>query len=236
MPHLVLSRSHQRLFVVPITDEAVRSSSCRASHADQYTFPGASIPLFFRASGSLAPTLCRKGLITHFSGRSDEVSSVRPTEKYPTVHMPMSNAAHEAQDGEGHPKALLHLTLDGLLPPNQILVVNPSIRAATLISLTPNGEKHVIAQEHFSPYGMLVLVPLLQAYPHYCPYEVLHASLSSLSLDEAHKQLQDMREIAIRPVRRAINSLIVGLRALGLQVHSIRSEGYLIKARSRRRA
>jgi hypothetical protein len=83
---------------------------------------------------------------------------------------------------------------------------------------------------------MLVLVPLLQAYPHYCPYEVLHASLSSLSLDEARQQLHDIRHIAIRPVRRAINSLIAGLRALGLQVHSIRNAGYLVEARSRGRA
>jgi hypothetical protein len=148
----------------------------------------------------------------------------------------MSNAAHEAQDGESNRELLLHLTLDGLLPAHQILVVNPSIRTATLISHAPDGETQVIAQQHFSPNGMLVLVPLLQAYPHYCPYEVLLASLSSLSLDDALKQLQDIHDIAIRPVRRAINSLIVGLHALGLQVRSIRNAGYLVEARSRRRA
>jgi hypothetical protein len=147
----------------------------------------------------------------------------------------MSNAAHEAQDGESNRELLLHLTLDGLLPAHQILVVNPSIRTATLISHAPDGETQVIAQQHFSPNGMLVLVPLLQAYPHYCPYEVLLASLSSLSLDDALKQLQDIHDIAIRPVRRAINSLIVGLHALGLQVRSIRNAGYLVEARSRRR-
>jgi hypothetical protein len=146
----------------------------------------------------------------------------------------MRIAAHEAQDGEGHPEALLHLTLDGLLPANQILVVNPSIRTATLLSRTSDGENQIVAQQHFSPSGMLVLVPLLQSYPYYCPYEVLLAQLSSLSLDQARRQLQDMREIAIRPIRRAINSLIAGLRALGLQVRSIRSGGYFVEARSRR--
>jgi len=148
----------------------------------------------------------------------------------------MRNAAHEAQDGDRHRELLLHLTLDGLLPANQTLVVNPSIRTATLLSLTPEGETQIVAQEHFSPNGMLVLVPMLQAYPHYCPYEVLLASLSSLSLDDALKQLQDIHDIAIRPVRRAINSLIAGLHDLGLQVRSIRNAGYLVEARSRRRA
>src|SRR5437879_1544318 len=128
----------------------------------------------------------------------------------------MRNAVHEAQDGDRHREVLLRLTLDGLFPANQTLVVNPSIRTATLFSLTPEGENQIIAQQHFSPNGMRVLVPLLQSYPHYCPYEVLLASLFSLSLDEARKQLQDFWDIAIRPVRRAISSLIAGLRALGL--------------------
>jgi len=131
---------------------------------------------------------------------------------------------------------LLHLTLDGLLQAHQILVFNPSIRTATLFSHAPEGETQVIAQQHFSPNGMLVLVPLLQSYPYYCPYEVLLASLFSLSLDEARKQLQDIRDIAIRSVRRAIDSLIAGLRALGLQVRSIRNAGYFVEALSRGRA
>ncbi len=148
----------------------------------------------------------------------------------------MRNSAYEAQDGDNQRDAVLHLTLEGLLPANRTLVVNPSMRAATLISQTPEGEAQIVAQQHFSPNGMRILVPLLQAYPHYCPYEVLLASLFSLSLEEARRQLQDMRDIAIRPVRRAINNLTAGLRALGLQVRSLHSAGYLVAARSRGRA
>ncbi len=103
-------------------------------------------------------------------------------------------------------------------------------------TLTPEGENQILAQQHFSPNGMRVLVPLLQSYPHYCPYEVLLASLFSLSLDEARKQLQDFWDIAIRPVRRAISSLIAGLRALGLQVRSLRGAGSQVEALSRGRA
>ena len=146
-------------------------------------------------------------------------------EEYVRVCLPMRHAAHESENDDGHREGLLHFTLEGLLPANQTLVVNPATRTATLFSYPSDSKPQIIAQHHFSPNGMRVLVPLLQAYPHYCPYEVLLASLSSLSLDDARRQMQDMWEIAIRPVRRAINSLKAGLRDFGFQVRSISSYG-----------
>ncbi len=150
--------------------------------------------------------------------------------------LPMRNSTNEHHEGEGPREAVLHLTLDGLLPANQVLAVNPSMRTATLFASTVDEEAHIIAQQHFSPNGMRVLVPLLEAYPHYCPYEVLLASLFSHTPDEAREQLQGHWDNTIRPVRRAMNSLVPGLRAFGLQVRSIRSAGYLIEALSVRRA
>jgi len=171
--------------------------------------------------------LCRR--------RSDGVSSVRPREEYVSACLPMRNSVHEAQDGEGFQEGLLDLTLEGLFPANQTLVVNPAKRTATLFSHTPGRKPKIVAQHQFSPNGMRVLVPLLQAYPHYCPYDVLLASLGSMSLDDARRQMQDMWEIAIRPVRRTITGLKGGLRDFGLQVRSIWSAGYLVEARSAKR-
>ncbi len=172
--------------------------------------------------------LCRRS--------SDGVSSVRPREEYVSVCLPMRNSVHEAQDGEGLQEGLLDLTLEGLFPANQTLVVNPAKRTATLLSHTPGRKPEIVAQHHFSPNGMRVLVPLLQAYPHYCPYDVLLASLGSMSLEDARRQMQDMWEIAIRLVRRAITGLKGGLRDFGLQVRSIWSAGYLVEARAAKRA
>lgn len=146
----------------------------------------------------------------------------------------MHNPKHEHQEGDQG--TLLHLSLDGLLPANQILAVNPSMCTVTLLASTPDEDAHILAQQHFSPNGMRVLVPLLEAYPHYCPYEVLLASLFSYTSDEARDHLQGHWDSTIRPVRRAMNSLVPGLRAFGLQVHSIRSTGYLIEALSASRA
>jgi DNA-binding winged helix-turn-helix (wHTH) protein len=87
-----------------------------------------------------------------------------------------------------------------------------------------------VEQKRFSPNGMLVLVPLLQAYPKYCHHEVLIASLFSLPLDEAYQQMREMPSLSIRALRRAISSLPTRLRAFGWRVRSIRGAGYLIEA------
>lgn len=102
----------------------------------------------------------------------------------------MRNSASKA-NGEGHQEALLHLTLDGLLPANQELVLNLALRTVTLLYNAPDGKPAMVEQKRFSPNGMRVLVPLLQAYPKYCLHEVLLASLFSLPLDEAYQQMRE---------------------------------------------
>ena len=148
----------------------------------------------------------------------------------------MQNSAYEAQDGEGHAvtsdnqEALLNLTLEGLLPANHELVLNLAERSVTLFSYASDGKPTLVEQKRFSPNGMLVLVPLLQAYPKYCHHEVLIANLFSLPLDEAYQQMREMPSLSIRALRRAISSLPARLRAFGWRVRSIRGAGYLIEA------
>ncbi len=142
----------------------------------------------------------------------------------------MKKPASHHQDGESHQEALLPLTLEGLIPPNQILVLNRSLRTATLLYNAPEGNQTIVEQQHFSPNGMRVLVPLLEAYPKYCLHEVLFASLVSLPLEEAYQQMREMRALTIRSVRRAVASLPSRLRAFSWQVRSIRGAGYLIEA------
>jgi hypothetical protein len=144
----------------------------------------------------------------------------------------MTHSKHEHPGGVDHPQVVLHLSLDGLLPANQVLAVKSSLQTVTLLAITADEEPHILEQQHFSPNGMCVLVPLLEAYPHYCPYEVLLASLFSQTPEQSRAQMQSDWNSTIRPVRRAMNSLVPGLRTFGLQVRSIRSAGYLIEALS----
>src|SRR6266436_3898328 len=105
------------------------------------------------------------------------------------IYMLMLHQKHEHPGGESPQEVVLHLSLDGLLSPNQILAVKPSLQTVTLMATTTDEEPHLLEQQHFSPNGMCVLVPLLEAYPHYCPYEVLLARLFSQTLDQARAQL-----------------------------------------------
>ena len=140
---------------------------------------------------------------------------------------PPANGHHQQ---EGQPGSLLHLPLTGLLQDNQKLVINPSARTAILFAQTSPGEADVVTVQQFSPNGMRVLIPLLQAYPNYCPYETLLVALFSLTLEEARQQLREIRGIVLRSVRRAIGSLATALGAFGLRVRSVRSTGYLVEA------
>ena len=127
-----------------------------------------------------------------------------------------------------HDEGLLHFSLPGLLPDDRTLVVNPATRTVILFSNEAGGRARIVTQQ-FSPNGMRVLVPLLQAYPDYCPYDVMLTGLFPLSLEEGRKHLQEAWAATIRPVRRAIGSIMAGLAAFGLKVHSIRGLGYILR-------
>jgi len=132
----------------------------------------------------------------------------QPQESGTIPVMCMNTSANDHHQQEDQPEALLHLGLAGLLPSDQKLVINPSARTAILFVQTSQGGASVVTLQQFSPNGMRVLVPLLQAYPNYCTYETLLANLFPLTFDEARRQL----------------------RAFGLRVRSVRSTGYLVEA------
>ena len=133
------------------------------------------------------------------------------------------------QDNGAHIEQILHFSLPGLLPEDHILIVNTSIRTATLVQYEASGGTPNVTQHVFSRNGIRVFVPLLQAYPDYCPYDVLLASLFPISIDQRRMLLQKEWEVAIRPVRRAIGGIMTGLQSFGLEVISLRGLGYLLK-------
>jgi len=133
------------------------------------------------------------------------------------------------QDKEEQEDGLMHFSLPGLLPDGQTLVVNPAMRTAILLAHEASNGASVLAQHVFSPNGMRVLVPLLQAYPDYCPYEVLLSTLFPLSIDQCRKLLREAWDLSVRPVRRAIANIVVGFHSFGLKVYSLRGLGYILR-------
>jgi hypothetical protein len=123
----------------------------------------------------------------------------------------------------------IHLSLPGLLPENHTLVLNPAKRIVVLLHDEPGGGARSVKEQLFTPSAMRILIPLLQAYPNYCPYEVLLAQLYPITVEEGRKQLQEAREPTMRPLRRAIGSITAGLRPFGLRVCSLRSVGFVLQ-------
>ncbi len=129
---------------------------------------------------------------------------------------------------------LIRFSLPDLLPAGHSLVVHPNLLIVTLIR-QEGTEAQIVQQCKLSVNGIAVLLPLVQLAPDYCPYHVLLASLfpNLGSADDFAHTLQraDGEDLSyvMRPLRRAIRSLVGCLRMFGLEVHSLRGNGYLLR-------
>ena len=123
----------------------------------------------------------------------------------------------------------IHLALPELLPPNHTLVVNPVKRIVVLLYDEPDGGASSVKEQNISPSGIRILIPLLQAYPHSCPYEILLTHLYPMPVEAVRKQLQEARETTMRPLRRAISTIRADLHPFGLKVTSLRNSAYTLQ-------
>lgn len=124
-----------------------------------------------------------------------------------------------------------HLSLPGLLRPGQTLVLNLGTRTLSMLTDGPT----LIMEQQFSVNELRMIVPLLELYPHYCPYEVLLAHISSHVVTEAstthcRQRLQEALsrgtwQQELRPIRRALSSLRNKLKHFDLGISNVRERG-----------
>ena len=127
--------------------------------------------------------------------------------------------------------AVLYFPLPGLLLEGQKLALNAATRTLLLLSEGPE----VLMAEQVSVNALRVITPILQAFPHYCPYEILLAHISSNSANEAtiircRKRLQEAQDHGtwqqeLRPIRRALSLLRGKLHSFGLDISTLRERG-----------
>ena len=136
-------------------------------------------------------------------------------------------------------EAICHLEMAGLLPENQVLALNN--RLGTLALLTGDSSSEhptLLVEQQFSSSEMSVLVPLLQSYPHYCPYEVLLSSFNNgntteASIERTRLRLQEAQfagvwDYEMRPVRNILSRTRFKLRDFGIEPSSIIETGYIL--------
>ncbi len=142
------------------------------------------------------------------------------------------------QDAE----VIRYYSLQGALPEGQTLVLNTALGTLSLLS---NGDvmPRLLIQQQFTASELSLLLPLLEQFPHYCPYEVMFASfyngtITEATIEHCRIQLQDALETGcwdqqLRPVRNVLSRIRFKLRGFGLDIISILETGYILMVTAR---
>jgi len=134
---------------------------------------------------------------------------------------------------------ILHFSLEGLLPKDHWLALNCELGTLVLLS-TKNDTAHplLLTERQFTANELFLILPLLQSFPTYCPYEILLASFASgdttdLGIERAREQLHEALKAGLwdqqmRPVRNTLSRARSKIRAFGLEINPILEVGYVL--------
>jgi hypothetical protein len=146
------------------------------------------------------------------------------------VKPPLSHLHEESEE-------VLHFSLQGLLPVGHTLALNTSLGTLALLACKQDRPL-MLKEQQFTTSEICVLMPLLEAYPYYCPYEVLLASFNSGRLTEAAIERSRVRLLEaqdagvwdqeMRPVRNVLSRTRLKTRTFGIEISSILETGYIL--------
>jgi hypothetical protein len=122
--------------------------------------------------------------------------------------------------------------LPRVLPAGQELVVNMEKRVMTLVQHTDEGTEF-LEQESFTETEYALALDLLEAFPEYCPLEVLLSTVSNRSVETCREQwIRALDEGAsdqiVRPMRNHLSRTRVKLHLFNIDVNSIVETGYML--------
>lgn len=131
--------------------------------------------------------------------------------------------------------------LQGVLPPDHNLFLNED--SGTLSYVAGDGlYPQLWLQEQFTVSELSLLVPLLESYPHFCPYELLYASFYNGTVTDeeilvARRRLQRALERGnweqeMKPVRNVLSRTRLKLQHFGLTISSILETGCIVRVMS----
>jgi hypothetical protein len=160
-----------------------------------------------------------------------------PEQRHPTTPQP------PARDEEPTDDIVVHFVLTGLLPHGHTLAFHRFLGTLSHLTLVQE-QPRMLEEQLFSTTEVSLLLPLLEQYPHYCPYEVLrasfHGSTSEKAIARARTRLQQAREEGywdeeMRPLRNMLSRARLKLQEMGLDIVSLFETGYLLARHYRRR-
>jgi hypothetical protein len=134
---------------------------------------------------------------------------------------------------------ILHFSLQDSLPSGHSMALNLTFGTLSYLICEDARTPRLLRQEQFTHTEMSVLLPLLELFPYYCPYEALYASfygngkVDEASVALARTHLEEMQEAGLwdqemRPVRCALSRTRLKMRAFGIDISSILATGYIL--------
>ncbi len=154
-----------------------------------------------------------------------------------TVCLPQAKTSIDNQLCKPDNGEMLYFSLEGTLPAGHTLVLN--IRLGTLSYLSRGIDRpRLEMQQQFTSSELSLLRPLLELYPHYCPYEVMFASFYNGTItDEMVEQYRqrlyealeaDIWDQQLRPIRNVLSRTRIKLRPFDIDISSILETGYIL--------
>lgn len=142
------------------------------------------------------------------------------------------------QKNEQAQDTFLHFSLLDSLPAGHTLVINRTL--GTLSCIAVEGDRaRLLGQQQFTASELSILLPLLESFPYYCPYEELfahfyHNTVTEQTIARTREHLQQAYEEGswdqeMRSVRNMLSRARLKARTLGLDVASILETGYILK-------
>ena len=138
-------------------------------------------------------------------------------------------------------EAVIYFSLPNLVQGKHRLILPKELRTLSLISDDVNGPS-LLQQEILTDNEMQIIVPIFNAFPHYCPYEVLLAKIIfrttlQSTVTNCRRRLLEAQhngpwQQEIRPVRRTLSSLRRKLYPFRLEISTIREKGCSVTSTS----
>lgn len=132
---------------------------------------------------------------------------------------------------------MLYFTPGGLLPAGHTLVLNRTLGTLSYLSKGVDRPR-LVMQQQFTSSELSLLLPLLELFPDYCPYEVIFASfyngtITNETVELCRQRLYEALERGtwdqqLRPLRNVLSRTRMKLRAFGIDISSILETGYIL--------
>jgi hypothetical protein len=165
------------------------------------------------------------------------------TKQHYTSQQHPGSAISSLEQEEKEPEEILLFALSGVLPESQRLALHRPLGILALLSCEQDLPC-MLAVQQFTLSELCVLIPLLEAYPDYCPHEVLLACFNNGSANVTEETVVKCRrrlhaahmegffDQEMRPVRNVLSRTRLKLHEFAVDVTSLLETGYLIRAKS----